>query len=546
MTTTPAAGPSGAAATSSSNDPLLTTLCAICHIQPPKYKCPACDTRTCSLPCTRRHKAWSSCSGIRDATAYVPRAQLRTPAGVDHDYNFLHGIERAVQRAEREIVEERRLLAEDELRPVEIRSVQWRRQKDGSKKKVLVTEVLRNGGRDGAGAGPAGGGGGVRPDLSKQMRRRLATFGIHVRRAPTGMSRQKENGTNVHKASGRIHWQVEWLLLEPGEAKEADSKAEVEADDNADNSSSEEEHDDHARRSKIPTTRFLGKAMDNAPLYSAFGHGHRAHLNALRKKEEQQQRSPFDVAVDPSTKPKPRPKQPPPQAATQSQDPSTGTWLPGHYVLQPHPHPAWKPYAGATHFKSAAAPEPEDMPKDKYRFFISPVRSPLAAAPSSEAKIPVHALDPTTSLGEALRDTTVLEFPTIYALPVNAALPSAFALTRKCDPADATAQKRKRDAASQSRRPQDQKGKKKPRRRLEDGEVASDDDDNDDAGSVQGGNGNLMEIVAEESLGDDDDDDNDDNDDDATSSSGSDDSDGEDDATINASIARKLASLGRI
>ncbi|KAG7108260.1 putative box C/D snoRNA protein like [Verticillium longisporum] len=525
MATTPAAGgPSGAASTSSSsNDPLLTTLCAICHIQPPKYKCPACDTRTCSLACTRRHKAWSSCSGIRDATAYVPRARLRTPAGVDHDYNFLHGIERAVQRAEREIVEERRLLAEDELRPVEIRSVQWRRQKDGSKKKVLVTE----------------------------MRRRLATFGIHVRRAPTGMSRQKENGTNVHKASGRIHWQVEWLLLEPGEAKEADTKVEVEADDNADNSSSDEEHDDRAGRNKIPTTRFLGKAMDNAPLYSAFGHGHRAHLNALRKKEEQQQRNPFDVAADPSTKPKSRPKQPPPQAATQSQDPSTGTWLPGHYVLQPHPHPAWKPYAGATHFKSAAAPEPEDMPKDKYRFFISPVRSPFAAAaaaaaPSSEAKVPVHALDPTTSLAEALRDTTVLEFPTIYALPADAALPSAFALTPKRDPADATAQKRKRDAASQSRRPQDQKGKKKPRRRLEDGEVASDDDDNDDAGSVQGGTSNLMEIVAEESLGDDDDEDEDDDDDDATSSSGSDDSDGEDDATINASIARKLASLGRI
>ncbi|KAF3344103.1 Folylpolyglutamate synthase [Verticillium dahliae VDG2] len=392
MATTPAAGgPSGAASTSSSsNDPLLTTLCAICHIQPPKYKCPACDTRT-----------------------------------------------------------------------------------------------------------------------------------------------QKENGTN---------------------AKEADTKVEVEADDNADNSSSDEEHDDRAGRNKIPTTRFLGKAMDNAPLYSAFGHGHRAHLNALRKKEEQQQRSPFDVAADPSTKPKSRPKQPPPQAATQSQDPSTGTWLPGHYVLQPHPHPAWKPYAGATHFKSAAAPEPEDMPKDKYRFFISPVRSPFAAAaaaataPSSEAKVPVHALDPTTSLAEALRDTTVLEFPTIYALPADAALPSAFALTPKRDPADATAQKRKRDAASQSRRPQDQKGKKKPRRRLEDGEGASDDDDNDDAGSVQGGTSNLMEIVAEESLGDDDDEDedDDDDDDDATSSSGSDDSDGEDDATINASIARKLASLGRI
>ncbi|KAM0276980.1 hypothetical protein ACHAQH_006215 [Verticillium albo-atrum] len=525
-----AMSPAADSSISSSNDPLLTTLCAICHIQPPKYKCPACDTRTCSLPCTRRHKAWSSCSGIRDATAYVPRAKLRTPAGVDHDYNFLHGIERAVQRSEREIIEERGLLAENELRPIEIRSVQWRRQKDGSKKKVLVTEVLRNGGKDGGGVG--GGSGAVRPDMSKQMRRRLATFGINVRRAPTGMARQKENGTNVHKASGRIHWQVEWLLLESGEVKGADKKVEVDDDDSEDTDEDEE--------TNIQKTRFLGKAMDNAPLYSAFANGRKVHLNSLRKQGEQQLRSPFDVP-DPSTKPKTRSKQTPPPAATQSQDPTTATWNPGHYVLQPHPHSAWKPYAGATHFKPPA-PEMEDIHKDKYSFFISPVRT--ASGPG--AKIPVHALDATTSIAEALRNTTVLEFPTIYALPAEAALPAIFALTPK-RAAAAPAQKRKRDAASQPRRTQDLKSKKKPRRHLEDGEVASDDgenDDDDDDASVQGGANNRMEVVAEESLGDDDDDDDDDNDD-TSSSSGTDDSDDGDDSAINASIARKLASLGR-
>ncbi|KAM0322970.1 hypothetical protein ACHAQA_009069 [Verticillium albo-atrum] len=507
-------------AASSSNDPLLTTLCAICHIQTPKYKCPACDIRTCSLPCTRRHKAWSSCSGIRDATAYVPRAKLKTPAGVDHDYNFLHGIERAVQRSEREIVEERGLLAENELRPIEVRSVQWRRQKDGSKKKVLVTEVLRNGG-GGAGGG-SGGIAGVRPDVSKQMKRRLATFGINMRRAPTGMVRQKENGTNVHKASGRIHWQVEWLLLEPGKASD---KPEAEKDE-------DEDDDDDEEKESVPTTRFLGKAMDNAPLYSAFANGQKAHAHNLRKKEEQAQQSPFDIPEPSSSKPKPRPKQTPPLAATQSQDPTTGTWLPGHYVLQPHPHAAWKPYAGVTHFK-AAAPEPEDVPKDKYRFFISPVRT---TAPGPDARTPVHALDPTTTLAEALRDTTVLEFPTIYALPAEAPLPATFALT----PKRAAAAALKRKAPNQSKRAQDAKGRKKARRDLEDGEVAS-DGDGDDNGSVQGGGDNQMEIVAEESLGDDDDED-----DDSTSSSGSDDdSDDGDDSAINASIARKLASLGR-
>ncbi|MBR8638204.1 zinc finger HIT domain-containing protein, partial [Campylobacter coli] len=67
-------------------DTLLTDLCSICHVSAPKYKFPRCDLRTCSLPCIKRHKARSDCSGVRDATAYVPRKKLATAAGVDHDY----------------------------------------------------------------------------------------------------------------------------------------------------------------------------------------------------------------------------------------------------------------------------------------------------------------------------------------------------------------------------------------------------------------------------------------------------------------------------
>lgn len=69
------------------------------HRNTPKYRCPACSTRTCSLQCVQTHKA-RGCSGKRDPTSYVKKSQLATPSGVDHDYNFISGIERSRGRAE--------------------------------------------------------------------------------------------------------------------------------------------------------------------------------------------------------------------------------------------------------------------------------------------------------------------------------------------------------------------------------------------------------------------------------------------------------------
>eukprot|EP00842_Homolaphlyctis_polyrhiza_P002851 jgi/Hompol1/3567/HPOL_001620-RA len=40
-----------------------------------QYKCPKCGRQTCSLQCVRKHKQESGCSGVRDATAFVPLAQ---------------------------------------------------------------------------------------------------------------------------------------------------------------------------------------------------------------------------------------------------------------------------------------------------------------------------------------------------------------------------------------------------------------------------------------------------------------------------------------
>jgi len=49
-----------------------SSACQVCHEQPSKYCCPGCSCRTCSLPCSKQHKASTGCTGQRDRLAYVP------------------------------------------------------------------------------------------------------------------------------------------------------------------------------------------------------------------------------------------------------------------------------------------------------------------------------------------------------------------------------------------------------------------------------------------------------------------------------------------
>ena len=70
------------------------------HLQAPKYRCPRCSTRTCSLPCSTRHKTRAECSGTRDPTVFIKKSQLETPSGFDHDYNFLSGLMGKVSRGD--------------------------------------------------------------------------------------------------------------------------------------------------------------------------------------------------------------------------------------------------------------------------------------------------------------------------------------------------------------------------------------------------------------------------------------------------------------
>ena len=53
-------------------------LCQVCGQQEHKYKCPACATITCSLPCVRAHKEASGCSGVKQV---APNGSIKLRLG---------------------------------------------------------------------------------------------------------------------------------------------------------------------------------------------------------------------------------------------------------------------------------------------------------------------------------------------------------------------------------------------------------------------------------------------------------------------------------
>ncbi|MCJ1391361.1 hypothetical protein MMC18_004224 [Xylographa bjoerkii] len=148
----------------------LSDLCTICHF-PPKYRCPRCSARTCSLACSKRHKQWAQCSGVRNPAAYLKRHELASPKYFDQDYNFISGIERRIETAERSVT---------------ARGVQLQETRSASK-------------RDGPMKGEV------------NLRQALDKSGVIIERAPVGMKRSLQNKTSWNKSQRCIAWTVEWI-----------------------------------------------------------------------------------------------------------------------------------------------------------------------------------------------------------------------------------------------------------------------------------------------------------------------------------------------
>ncbi|ENN73907.1 box C/D snoRNA protein 1 [Dendroctonus ponderosae] len=65
--------------------------CEVCAGVQAKYSCPKCEVKTCSLQCSRIHKAELVCDGLRDKTKYLPMNQF-TDLVCESDYRLLQSI----------------------------------------------------------------------------------------------------------------------------------------------------------------------------------------------------------------------------------------------------------------------------------------------------------------------------------------------------------------------------------------------------------------------------------------------------------------------
>ena len=81
-------------------EPLVHKTCQQCRLQAPKYSCPACSFRSCSLGCSQDHKAATGCSGKRSRTAFVSLGTF-SDRELLSDYRLLEETARAHDVAQR-------------------------------------------------------------------------------------------------------------------------------------------------------------------------------------------------------------------------------------------------------------------------------------------------------------------------------------------------------------------------------------------------------------------------------------------------------------
>ncbi|KAH8677892.1 hypothetical protein BX600DRAFT_139521 [Xylariales sp. PMI_506] len=342
----------------SSDDALLTSLCGICHVNTPRYKCPRCGARTCSLSCVKKHKNWSSCNGERDPTVYIPPAKLRTDAGIDHDYNFLTKIERKVEQTEKILREERGILPNQKQAPPPNKRA--RLHKGQSRGRTTVGDDMRPWARMALG--------------------RLRTLGISVIHQPYGMMRAKENGTSFNKRTGLINWQVEWVFLDPP-AEASGSRS---------------------------STRILGKMLENTPFHIGLAdceeRSRWLELSQGEKEAEKKQRK-ANASIT---------KQ---DDLVRGQDAQNSSWSDAHEVAQNQTTGCWNIEEHRRREQRSQAGLPGQSKTATYQYFFHVPGTPSKDAQKLIPAKPTDTLESVLRGSEVLEFPTIYVLPAGCSLP---------------------------------------------------------------------------------------------------------------------------------
>lgn len=327
-----------------------------------------------------------------------------------------------------------------------MQQVRWKMGRDGRKRKVLVTRVLREAkGRT----------------FEKGLALRLKKLNVQIVCAPLGMARQKDNLTTLNKRTGRVNWQVEWLVFGDADAV-------------------------------TKTSRSLSKVMDDVPLFEAYprmlaekartGAGPRKQVRNLRPGEAQN-------SVD-------------------------SRWNFGFDCIQDVGDGRWASFSGGCIEDWPA--EKEAVQRRQFQFFLA------GAQTRSDMPTQVTALESGDCLRSILANTRVLEFPTIYVLKAGEELPEGFVLGPKDTVPTQTHGTKRKDGPANKKMQGSAKRRKQGGNDREDGEIGSGEDAEQGMDEDQGLKGvglEAGEVIDEQSFGEEDDEEDDD---DETSSSGSD------------------------
>lgn len=360
----------------------------------------------------------------------MPVSKLKTPAGVDHDYNFLSAIERARERTQRDLLGENGgndgrsapLFTPAQLGRDLDGERRWRREWFGEE----VRFVSKDGARGGGGAtaalmgsdGEGEDGEGERTTaagsaLARKVRYRLDALGTEVVRMPVGMTRQRENTTAWNRRAGRINWCVEWFVYD------CPSWPSSEGDDNRnDTVHSSHHHKQSQQKEHQQPLRIRHKALETRPLYRALGDSLAWHHKGTSKSHPEFDSDDEDITTASTPARKRRrlliKELKDDLRRTTPQDPSTTAFS------QPTPYPTQNPYTGAwapAHDRAATTRSwlgdevIEKMRREGWRFYL--LRAPTPAGRDREL-IPCESDE---TLEQMLRGRTVVEYPTVYVLP---------------------------------------------------------------------------------------------------------------------------------
>lgn len=127
------------------------------------YTCPKCEVKTCSLKCSTIHKKELECDGVRDKTKYIPRNKMTT-MDYESDYRFLEECTRFVATRKRDPI-----------------------------KQATSTQ-------------------GLPPHLIK-IRHEASIRKITVRFLFANFTKRKQNTTRFDVATNKIHWRIQWILV---------------------------------------------------------------------------------------------------------------------------------------------------------------------------------------------------------------------------------------------------------------------------------------------------------------------------------------------